>query len=479
MRKIMTTVNEIFPELNSSVPIAISDERHADCVDANPCYKAPIKQLTKLVKWIIAGAPGSKLLKGPTGSGKTELAILIADRMNLPLYQLNFSEQSSFEHLFGSVDLVSGEGGVVTAPVVGPVVKAYTNGGVLLLDEVDKAPAELQPTLFAILEGKPVQDTVHHSLLQNNGCIVLCTGNTSGQGLSHAYSSSQVLDAALRGRMSVVKLDYPEPQFELEILEEQFPMIPSVIRNYFVKLGGMLRQDESLEVPFSPRTLVKLCQSLLIEGINTPLIESFESEYMDLYDDEVQTNAIRACWDRVFGELAEMSLSDMQGHFDSDSDETNEAASSDSDSDSDNVNMAYMTSNGVYDHLLNKISKAVSPRDDDVYAIHPKDVGLTFDEITRKNGEEPFRVMNIQTFNCLSRSLYHSMRIFEKPGTGRLYALYALHEGILCVYKNDDVKSAVAATIKPHACIEDLADKRLRRGYIECDKQSLIDVFYN
>ena len=305
-----TKLNDIFPTILSDVEIPVA-ERTELCVDSNPTYKAP-KQLVKMVRSYLGNANNTATcLVGPTGSGKTELVYYFADKLNLPVFQMNCSSQTQYEHFFGGIDLITDEHtNNVTHDKNGPVTQAYDYDGdcILLIDEVDKLPIEVQGQMFAILEGKPVFDSVHNRLLVAKGRFrIFATANTSGQGMSHAYLSSNPMDAAMRGRFSWLKLDYPTKEFEIEMLE-QFISIPAEIRALLVELGTYIRQDDTCDLPWSPRTLVKICHAILANGKSSPLFESFESEYLWGYDDENTIEALTEVWNRVFGDYSGQSI---------------------------------------------------------------------------------------------------------------------------------------------------------------------------
>ena len=390
-----TPICNIFESLNSTAMINVLP-RSEFCIDSNPHYQPPTKQLTKLVRWWMSGEMGlfNKVLKGPTGSGKTELALYFADKLNLPLFQLNFSAYVTYEHLFGGKDLVVEDAGVVTKDIIGAVNMAYKYGGILLIDEFDKVPPEMQPVMFAIMEGKPVTDPIHNRVLVNEGqCKVIATSNTAGQGISTQYISSQQMDEALKGRISWLKLDYPDAQFELSMLEAQFAAIPEEIRSMIVKLGGFIRNDEQSALPWSPRTSVKMCKSIMVEGVDASLFESFESEYLDSYDDEQQRESFVDIWERVFDEWAYLSLRQIKTLVDGDDD-------SDDHADTDGTDACFVKSDvdldldKVVQHLNNSPFVKACFVDNFYYAngfcwdehtcvdLHGKEVTLDTDAIT-------------------------------------------------------------------------------------------------
>ena len=311
-----STIAEIFPSINSTMPIDLP-ERSTYCLQSNPSYQPPAAQLKQLIQWFYGNKNQmNKYLKGPTGSGKTELALYFCDKLNLPVFQINVLTQTEYEHFFGTKQLTESKKddvkGIITEDILGVVSLAYQHGGIILIDELDKLALEVQPALFPVLEGKPVFDPIQNKTITNTGnCRVICTGNTSGQGLSHAYASSTQLDAALRARLSYIELDYPTQEFELELLENEFNVIPSPIRTLLVKIAHIIRSDESIEMPLSIRSLVNICQSILCHGSKVSLVTSFKSDYLLAFDDETQIALLMSIWEREFGDWAQLSINEI------------------------------------------------------------------------------------------------------------------------------------------------------------------------
>ena len=82
----------------------------------------------------------SLIVQAPAGSGKTELFYYIADKLNEPVYLLQVNGGFMPEMVEGKTSLAQGE----TVDEMGVVPHAYKHGGLILLDEVDKANIALQ-----------------------------------------------------------------------------------------------------------------------------------------------------------------------------------------------------------------------------------------------------------------------------------------------------------------------------------------------
>ena len=100
---------------------------------------------------------GSFLLSGPTGVGKTELAIQLADLLNIPLTRFDmseFSEQHSVSRLLGAPPgyVGYGEGAQLTE-----AIKKNLHS-ILLLDEIEKAHPVMYDTLLQIMDSAKITD---------------------------------------------------------------------------------------------------------------------------------------------------------------------------------------------------------------------------------------------------------------------------------------------------------------------------------
>ena len=86
----------------------------------------------------------SIIIKGESGTGKTELAKTIASALDRPFYRVDGDENLSITHLRGWFDpaltIQSGFGEKSFIP--GPLTLAMLNGGLFFFNEVNRAPSE-------------------------------------------------------------------------------------------------------------------------------------------------------------------------------------------------------------------------------------------------------------------------------------------------------------------------------------------------
>jgi cobaltochelatase CobS len=160
-------------------------------------------------------------LHGGTGCGKSSLIEQICAIGKLPLMYCSFHEDVKPDQLFGGFRLVDGN----TVWQDGPVTKAYREGLVLLLDEIDGLPPEIAFSLYAITDGKPLvlAENNNEVIQPHRNTRVVATGNTHGRGdESGMYSGTNVLNRAFLNRFRVwYKVEYPSRKVYKKIIENE------------------------------------------------------------------------------------------------------------------------------------------------------------------------------------------------------------------------------------------------------------------
>ncbi|ODR83573.1 AAA family ATPase [Shewanella xiamenensis] len=119
----------IFPELfeqGSTAMLKRRKHRHPDCIASNSMY-VPDEETAKLaLVWLMAPQQLLSLgLQGHTGTGKTELVMYLADKLNLPIYIVKIHARMNPQDLEGSYVLDVEKGQTVTRKEYGPAAKAY------------------------------------------------------------------------------------------------------------------------------------------------------------------------------------------------------------------------------------------------------------------------------------------------------------------------------------------------------------------
>lgn len=303
----------LFPQLYKKGEVKLTRRiyRHPHCVTSNPDYIADASLLRRILAWWF-GLGDPLGLYGETGSGKTEAFYKIADMLNEPVYLLQVNGGLLPEMVEGKTKLTNGE----TVDHYGVVPEAYKNGGLILLDEIDKANKPLQSWLHPILERKPLAVSLTSELITPHDQVRIgLTANTLGQGGSERYSSSNKLDDALRARAGWLEVKYPEPSVLRTIMNQKFNMLPPTLQRKMCQVAVEVQKvtasdDADLNAVFSTRTLVKWGQTMLAFGLNAKLCESLEFVSRGSCDPD-DWDSLRGIYQRILGEDLESNVADV------------------------------------------------------------------------------------------------------------------------------------------------------------------------
>ena len=139
-------------------------------------------------------------LVGPAGSGKTHLGSQVAEALNLPFYFIGAFDQEhkllGFEDAHGKVRLTD-------------FFKAYTEGGVFLLDEVDGCAPEALLTINAALAGD-MASFPNGVFKRHPNFVCIAAANTHGTGADRQYVGRMQQDGSTLDRFSFFEMGYDE-----------------------------------------------------------------------------------------------------------------------------------------------------------------------------------------------------------------------------------------------------------------------------
>lgn len=147
-------------------------------------------------------------LTGPAGSGKNFTLEQISWDLGLDFYFTN-SVQQEYK-LTGFIDA----GGVYHET---EFYKAFVNGGIFFLDEMDSSIPEVLVLLNAAIANRYFEFPCGRVQAHKNFRVV-AAGNTVGNGADELYTGRMVLDQATLDRFAVIPFDYDET-IELHLAE--------------------------------------------------------------------------------------------------------------------------------------------------------------------------------------------------------------------------------------------------------------------
>jgi cobaltochelatase CobS len=320
--------SKIFPDFYNPGDLKLKRRIHRspECIPSNPDFIPDEKMLRRTLAWFFAPRCKPLGLVGETGTGKTEHLLYIADRLNEPCYITKVHPALMPEDLEGSKELVSTPNGVVTRNALGLAAKAYKHGGLLILDEIDKANAALGCALHGLTDAKPWPIEQFGIILNMHSfCRVAATANTMGEGSNERYHTSNRMDAALRSRFGWLKTNFPDKAREMKILTNKFPKLPPAMLKECVRVANAFRDallgpqrdgkiDNPINAVFSTRTLVHWCHYTMVFGLKATWGESLDFAFQGSLDPDYHEDA-KQIVQRILGDLINKNVDEVVRHF--------------------------------------------------------------------------------------------------------------------------------------------------------------------
>lgn len=248
----------------------------------NPLYIWESGRVKDVMEWLSEPNPEPLWITGPTGCGKTEVALQLAAGLNAPTVVVTGRRDMEPADVLGKIHLVDGS----TKFIPGHVVEAYQNGGVIILDEIDANSPEVGVSFHRMLEKKP--------LLLDDGSIVypaartliIATANTRGDGEGgDAYTGTSVFNLATLNRFEKWIVNYPAPEVEEKILAAYLPTLDQGAVSAMVKTAADIRnsyQQGSCPGPISIRDLIRWGKKITLSAARTdvsPVFHAFDKAF--------------------------------------------------------------------------------------------------------------------------------------------------------------------------------------------------------
>lgn len=223
---------------------------------------------------------------GDAGWGKTQAARSVATALGLEFYYISLNAQSSAYRLDGFIG-ADGKTFVETN-----FYKAYTEGGVYCIDEMDRASGNLLTSLNGALANGHASFPIGMRP-KHKDFVCVATGNTSGRGGSSAYNAAQPLDASTLDRF--VFLNWGEDNnFEMEIVKT---INPDSEARQWAKYVQRVRAYAKTNFPrliVSPRASYDGAKMLKIEGFSVDMDLADAALFRGLEKDSVN-KILAAC----------------------------------------------------------------------------------------------------------------------------------------------------------------------------------------
>lgn len=199
-------------------------------------------------------------LVGPPGIGKSLLARKYAQDTKRTFYEVFFDETITPSSLIGYFDpaITISKGYCLDAFIPGSLLKAMTEGGIFLAQELNRATEYCQNTLLAPLEERRFYIPRLGHVVADENFVLIAAMNPAE--LGGVYRLSE----ALKDRISVwVPLTYPSREVEVEIIKINLPeyeLEPEVLDQVYLLISG-IRERKDIE-PSSLRDGIAIARLL-------------------------------------------------------------------------------------------------------------------------------------------------------------------------------------------------------------------------
>ncbi len=236
------------------------------------------------------------MLTGPTGTGKTQLVRLIGEKLGLEVSI--FDMGSMFDptvQMLGSHRLEAGSSVFDYAPFA----KAVQKPGIVLLDELSRAPITTNNLLFPCLDDRrslPVEQAGSKEVTNiavHPDCVFIATAN-----IGSMYTGTSVLDMALVNRFFNLELNYMPGEQEEKVLCKRCGIKSEDAKN-IVKVAGTVRNlfaKGELSASVSTRETIAVAE---LVGDGFPVYQALELTLLPQFegtDTDGERSVVRSCF---------------------------------------------------------------------------------------------------------------------------------------------------------------------------------------
>lgn len=227
------------------------------------------------------------ILIGPTGTGKTELVLKVADCLGIEcaVYDMG-SMMDPLTDLLGSHRLINGSSVFDYAKFTQDIQEPK----IILLDELSRAPLTTNNILFPCLDSRrslPVEiaDSSHvRSIPVHPDCVFIATANIGSE-----YSGTNEIDAALMNRFVPLKLEYLDSKTEEKLICKRTKISLTDAKKLVTIMNDIRGAYYKNEISKSVSTRESLlCGDLIYDGFT--ILDAITNVVCNKYSDDSYNN---------------------------------------------------------------------------------------------------------------------------------------------------------------------------------------------
>lgn len=222
------------------------------------------------------------MIIGPTGTGKTELVMYACKKIGISCHVYDMG--SMYDPIAGLLGVHRLQEGGVSVFDYAKFTKDISEPGVILLDELSRAPVTTNNILFPCLDSRrtlPVEiaggDDLR-SIKVHKDCCFIATANVGAE-----YTGTMSMDRALVGRFFPVELDYMRVSDEVKVIVSRYGIQNSDavhIAEVAANIRGLYKKQE-LSCALSTRETL-MASELVADGWSA--LKAMELVFLPLFE---------------------------------------------------------------------------------------------------------------------------------------------------------------------------------------------------
>ena len=222
------------------------------------------------------------MLVGATGSGKTELVMLACKKLGIPCHVYDMG--SMYDPVAGLLGVHRLQEGGVSIFDYAKFTRDIAEPGVVVLDELSRAPVTTNNILFPVLDGRrclPVEIAGGKDLRSvkvHDDCCFVATANVGSE-----YTGTMSMDRALVNRFFPMELRYMPVDMERKVLVERSGIV-SAQANMLVSVANNVRSlyaKQEISSSLSTRETL-MAADLVADGWS--LLMAMEKVFLPLFE---------------------------------------------------------------------------------------------------------------------------------------------------------------------------------------------------